>query len=290
MFVLPGIRTFLYNDGMPELPEVETVVRGLTPRITGKEISEIRLLCPRLLRRTKDRDLVSLRGARIQGVRRRGKILLLELSEGWTLAFHLKMTGQLLLVPRGTVVDKHVRLRIVFKKEDSELRFRDVRRFGFLLCLGGDAALSAPELDRLGPEPLSVDLRRFADLLRNRRGRIKSILLDQTFVAGIGNIYADEILFRARIHPLTPADRLMNDDISSLRRSMRAVLHQAIAKRGSTIRDFADSDGAPGEFQGRHRVYGREGEACLSCETPVARIRIGGRSSFFCPKCQTEID
>jgi formamidopyrimidine-DNA glycosylase len=213
-------------------------------------------------------------------------MVLIACEGGWTLVFHLKMTGQLIIARPADPVDKHTRLLIPLTGRGLELRFRDVRKFGFLCCLGPGPESSAPELDGLGPEPLETGRAAFAVLFRGRKGRIKSLLLDQGVVAGIGNIYADEILFRARIHPLTPAAALGDAGLETLWRSVRAVLRRAIARKGSTIRDYRGPDGEPGDFQSRHKVYGREGKACRACGTPVRRIRVGGRSTFFCPVCQ----
>ncbi len=271
---------------MPELPEVETIVRGLAPLLEGAELGPARLLFPPLLRRPSGRGLAVLEGKRVLGVRRRGKMVLIACEGGWTLVFHLKMTGQLLLVRPSDPVDKHTRLLIPLAGRGLELRFRDIRKFGFLCCLGPGPSSSAPELDALGPEPLETGRAAFAGLFRGRKGRIKSLLLDQRVVAGIGNIYADEILFRARIHPLTSAAALGGAELETLWRSVGAVLRRAIARKGSTIRDYMGPDGEPGDFQSRHKVYGREGMACRACATPVRRIRVGGRSTFFCPACQ----
>ncbi|HEX2695885.1 MAG TPA: bifunctional DNA-formamidopyrimidine glycosylase/DNA-(apurinic or apyrimidinic site) lyase [Acidobacteriota bacterium] len=271
---------------MPELPEVETIVRGLAPRLEGAELGLARLLFPPLLRRPSGRGLAVLEGKRVLGLRRRGKMVLISCEGGWTLVFHLKMTGQLLLARPADPVDKHTRLLIPLAGRGLELRFRDVRKFGFLCCLGPGPASSAPELDGLGPEPLETGRAAFAERFRGRKGRIKSLLLDQRVVAGIGNIYADEILFRARIHPLTPAAALGDAELETLRRSVRAVLRRAIARKGSTIRNYTDPDGEPGDFQSLHKVYGREGKACRACGTLVRRVRVGGRSTFFCPACQ----
>jgi len=273
---------------MPELPEVETIVRGLVPRLEGAELGRARLLFPPLLRRSSGSGLAVLEGKRVLGVRRRGKMILISCEGGWTLVFHLKMTGQLLLAGPDVSVDKHTRLIIPLRGRGLELRFRDGRKFGFLCCLGPGTESSAPELDALGPEPLETGGAAFARRFRGRKGRIKGLLLDQRVVAGIGNIYADEILFRARIHPLTPAAALGDAMLGTLWRSVRSVLRGAIDRKGSTIRDFTDPDGEPGDFQSLHKVYGREGKACLACGTPIRRIRVGGRSTSFCPNCQRE--
>lgn len=271
---------------MPELPEVETIVRGLEPRIKGGVIAGMRLLWPPLLRRPPEAGLAAFEGASVTGLRRRGKHAVIELEGGRALVFHLKMTGQILLARPDAPVDKHVRLVARFSNRDFELRFRDVRKFGYLCCLGPGAPV--PELDRLGPEPLDTGREAFAALIGGRRGRIKAVLLDQRVLAGIGNIYADEILFRAGIHPLTPASTLGAARLAALRRATRSVLRSAIARKGSSIRDYVDADGDEGGYQERHAVYGREGAPCRRCGAAVRRIRVAGRSTFFCPRCQRE--
>ena len=271
---------------MPELPEVETVARSLRPRIVGRTIAGFDLLDRTLLRAGGRRGLEALRGRLVLGVRRRGKMLLVELDGGRTLVFHLKMTGQVLFAGEGTPRDKHVRLAVRFADGRDELRFRDVRRFGFLLCLDGPPESACGELARLGPEPLAVGPAEFAAILRGRKGRIKSVLLDQRRLAGIGNIYADEMLFAAGIHPEKPASSIGPGAVERLHGSMRRILESAIAAGGSTLRDYRDADGQAGGFQSDHRVYGRTGKPCPVCGEPVRMRRVGGRSSHFCPKCQ----
>jgi formamidopyrimidine-DNA glycosylase len=271
---------------MPELPEVETIVRGLGPRLAGLRIRSVRLLDPSLLRGGRAAELKRLKGAKILGVRRRGKMILIDGEGGWALLFHLKMTGLLLLENPAIPPGKHARLVLKFEKSDRELRFHDIRRFGFLRCLAGGSGCVSPELDALGPEPLDIAPETFVRLFAGRRGSLKPLLLDQRFIAGIGNIYADEILHRARLHPRTPVQRLDRRGLRTLRKAVISVLEEAIRRKGSSIRDYADPDGRPGEFQEFHRVYGREGEPCRKCGTKILRIRVGGRSSFFCPSCQ----
>jgi formamidopyrimidine-DNA glycosylase len=195
------------------------------------------------------------------------------------------MTGQLQECPADAALDGHTHfvLRLAGRRE---LRFRDVRKFGRLRILGpgeGEAAF----LESLGPEPLEVDWPLFAELIRRRKGRLKSLLLNQRFLAGIGNIYADEILFEAGLHPLRPASRLGPSRTRKLWSSMRRVLARAVSRGGSSIRDYADAGGRPGRFQLEHKVYGRGGLACRRCGTAVRRLVVGGRSTHFCPRCQT---
>jgi formamidopyrimidine-DNA glycosylase len=271
---------------MPELPEVETIARTLEPAIRGRVIAGIELLYKPLLRRGGRKGLEGLKGRRVLGVRRRGKMLLLEYEGGRTLVFHLKMTGQFLFAGRGEARDRHTRLAVSFEDGTDELRFRDVRKFGFLLCVEGDPESVCGELACLGPEPLEVEFAEFAAIVKKRKGRIKSLLLNQTVIAGIGNIYADEMLFDARIHPETLASSLGKKAVERLYDSMKKILTLAIAEKGSTLQDYRDAEGKAGNFQFFHKVYDRKGEPCVTCGTPVRMTRIGGRSSHFCPRCQ----
>ena len=272
---------------MPELPEVETIVRGLAPGIRGRTIDRVELLFKPLLRRGPKGGLAVLAGRRVLGVRRRGKMALVECEGGTTLVFHLKMTGQLLLAaPGAEPPDKHTRLAVKFRDGGPELRFRDIRKFGFLLCVRGDPEAGCAELSCLGPEPLGLGLEDFAQALGKRKGRVKGVLLDQTVIAGIGNIYADEMLFDSGIHPETPAAALSKDDMARLWGAMDKVLSAAIEAKGSSLRDYVDADGRAGEFQLSHKVYDREGEPCVRCGRPIKRTVVGGRGTHFCPHCQ----
>jgi formamidopyrimidine-DNA glycosylase len=273
---------------MPELPEVETIARSLEPRLHGRSVAGIELLYRPLLRTGGRKALEALRGRRVLRVRRRGKMLLIECEGARTLVFHLKMTGQFLFAAEGAPRDKHVRLVIRFEDGRDEVRFRDVRKFGFLLCLEGEPERACGELACLGPEPLEVGPAEFRDILGARRGRVKGLLLDQTRIAGVGNIYADETLFDARINPETPASSLRPEAVERLYRSLRKILAAAIEAGGSTLADagYHDADGNAGDFQFDHKVYGRTGEPCLVCGTPIRMKRVGGRSSHFCPVCQ----
>jgi len=270
---------------MPELPEVETIAASLRPKIVGLKIAEIRLLLPKLLRGDPE-DLRKLRGRRIEGVRRRGKMLLMSCDGGLHLLFHLKMTGQFHWAARRARIDLHTRLRITFREPGPELRFRDVRKFAVLRVLVTDRPLESAALRILGPEPLETSSAEFGRLLRTRKGRLKSLLLNQAFLAGIGNIYADEILFDAGLHPLRRAGSLTAPEIRRLGASVLKILEGAVAAGGSSIRDYKDADGMDGLFQHAHRVYGRKGGPCVRCGDAVRRLVIGGRSSFFCPRCQ----
>jgi formamidopyrimidine-DNA glycosylase len=272
---------------MPELPEVETIVRSLGPAVRGRIIDRVELIFKPLLRRAAKGGLSTLRGTRIAGVRRRGKMILIECEGGPTLVFHLKMTGQMVLFPKGAEApDKHTRLVMKFRDRGPDLRFRDVRKFGFLLCVSGSPESRCAELSCLGPEPLTLAREDFGRIVRARKGRIKSLLLDQTAVAGIGNIYADEILFDARIHPQTTAAALSESEADRLWESTRKILNLAIEAKGSSLSDYVDAEGKPGSFQFFHKVYDREGQPCVLCGHPIKRIVVGGRGTYFCARCQ----
>jgi formamidopyrimidine-DNA glycosylase len=273
---------------MPELPEVETIVRSLAPRLRGLEIESSQLLLPRLLRSPENSVLEELYGRKVLGLRRRGKMILIDCEGDRSLLLHLKMTGQLLFSPAQEPPDKHTHLILRFREREDELRFRDVRKFGFVRYLRTSEAPGCRELRDLGPEPLGLDFKSFHEIMRSRKGRLKSLLLNQTIMAGIGNIYADEILFEARIHPQTPACRLKPEESRRLWKAMQAILRKAVASRGSTIRDFLDSEGKGGSFQDQHKVYGRPSEPCPRCGRKIQRLRLGGRSTFFCPRCQKQ--
>jgi len=271
---------------MPELPEVETLIRSLWPRVKGLEISRIRVLCRRILKNENFSFLKKLIGKKIVGLRRCGKMILIDSEEGVSLIIHLKMTGQLMLYSSAEPLDKHTHLILFFKDKNQELRYRDVRKFGFISWARTSDVDSANELIRLGPEPLEIGFPAFGRLFQGRGARLKSLLLNQNFLAGIGNIYSDEILFKAKLHPLTPASCLEKNELRLLWKAMRDVLKTAIRYKGSSIRDFTDAEGEKGSFQNRHRVYGRESLPCIICGAAVERLRLGGRSSFFCPSCQ----
>ncbi len=210
----------------------------------------------------------------------------IELEGGLALVFHLKMTGRIILAPPAEPVDKHTRLVVRFRDGRNELRFVDIRKFGFLACVSGLSADSCPEIAALGPEPLEISREDFTAAIKGRKGRIKSLLLDQRVIAGIGNIYADEILFDARIHPLTPASSLNKEDAARLWASIRRILTRALKAKGSTLRDYVDAEGRAGSFQRLHRVYDRAGEPCPRCGRTLERIVVGGRGTTFCPSCQ----
>jgi formamidopyrimidine-DNA glycosylase len=268
---------------MPELPEVETVVRDLRPLIVGQTISSVLVGGAKLRTPWQSAWTEVLRKQSIQSLNRRGKWIIAELSSS-AMLLHLGMTGQLTVHPHADELADHVHLRFRFLKD--ELRFRDVRRFG-----GAEWFESLPKLHdllntKLGPEPFDTEPESFASAVRSSNRTLKAILLDQAVVAGVGNIYADEALFRSRLHPETRGTQLGVKQAESLRQAMVAVITMAIDARGSTIRDYIGGSGLRGGFQSEFCVYGRTGEACVECGTPIERIVVAGRSSHFCPKCQ----
>jgi len=262
---------------VPELPEVETVVRSIAP-VTGQRIVSAEFRNLRILRGG-DPDLMSarLQGRRIAAVRRYGKFIVAEIEGGGYLMIHLGMTGRLLL---GGATGKHT--HAIFTFERGVLLFDDSRQFG---CI--EFSEEFPKrVARLGPEPLEVGFEEFAASLVKHKTRIKSLLLNQTFLRGVGNIYADEALFRAGIHPMASTRRIKRERARKLHEAIVAVLTEAIAAGGSSISDYVDAEGRKGFFQISHRVYQRTGEPCTACRTAIKRVTVTQRSSHFCPKCQ----
>ena len=291
---------------MPELPEVETIARGLASRVTGDVIESVWLGSkPEPLKSSASEIVATLESTRIAGVRRVGKHIVFDLENGkrsssrdgspasrlhkarprtrpptlntsqWIV--HLGMTGRMLVCKPDQAVEKHTHA-VAKLASGRELRFVDPRRFGRLSVAHGFAAT--------GTEPLEVDLDSFVPLFQGRKTPIKSALLNQNLLRGVGNIYADESLFRAGIRPRRRASTLTRNQLSKLYIAVKEVLKEAIALGGSSVSDYVDADGEEGFFQLQHRVYGREGEPCLVCKTPIKRVVIAGRSSHYCPACQ----
>lgn len=262
---------------MPELPEVETVTRSIAP-LVGRRIISAEFRCLRILRGgDPDRMARRLRNRRIGAVKRYGKFILVSLEGGGFLMVHLGMTGKLLL---GGPPGKHT--HAILTLDRGVLLYDDSRQFG---CV--EFSEDFPRrVARLGPEPLEVSFEEFARALKRHKTRIKALLLNQQFVRGIGNIYADEALFRAGIHPMALAYRLRLERVRQLHQAIVEVLTEAIAAGGSSISDYVDAEGRKGFFQFSHRVYQRTGEPCTVCGTPIRRVLVAQRSSHFCPHCQ----
>lgn len=261
---------------MPELPEVECIVRSLRPWLEGRRIEAVEIRSPLAAGGAPESLGPLLAGRRIRAAGRRGKFILLELDAGFC-AIHLRMTGRLLWdATEGPCT------RAVFQFDTGRLLLDDIRQFARIYA---GPALPEPAA-ALGPEPFELTPAEFRHRLQARRGRIKPLLLDQRFLAGLGNIYADEALHRARIHPLQPAATLSARRAERLHAAIVEVLQQAIAAGGSSISDYVDGAGRPGGFQLFHRVYGREGAPCPQCAAPVRRIAVAQRGTHFCPRCQ----
>lgn len=269
---------------MPELPEVETVARGLAPLI-GRTFTGVTVAWPRTIAYPQVGEFKeNIAGRRVESVGRRGKYVVIGLDQG-CLLIHLKMSGRLRIAPASVPPGKHAHT-LFDLDNDRQLRFYDTRKFGRVYLVDDPEQVTA----RLGPEPLSDEftLARFRQRLARRSGRLKSLLMNQQFLAGVGNIYADEALFAARLHPLRKADSLSPAEQARLYEAIRSILSRAIASRGTTLDDggYRDATGQAGAYQDQIAVYGRKGSPCPMCQTPIERMRIGGRSSHFCPQCQ----
>lgn len=272
---------------MPELPEVETVRRGLAPLLVGRRVTAVEVRDGRLRRPVTRKGLGPLRGARLLAVRRRSKYLLLDTDAGRTLLLHLGMTGHLRVDDAGRPEAPHT--HVVFRLDDGrELRFSDPRRFGMVELIPNARLERHPRLAGLGPEPLETTLT--GALLhaatRGRKKPVKNLLMDTRTIAGIGNIYACEALFRAGLHPRRRVGRIDAAAWDRLVASLRAVLNEALGAGGTTRRDFLNAEGQPGYFAVSLRVYDRQGKPCRGCGTAIRRIVQAGRSTFFCPGCQ----
>lgn len=275
---------------MPELPEVETVVRDLRPLLTGCGIRSVRHSVHKLRRAWRPEAASRVIGTRIESIRRRGKWIIVDLrgpdGNEPRLIIHLGMTGQLTVVPSESDLADHVHL--VFELDSKcDLRFRDIRRFGSADFCANELAVEGFFKERiLGPEPFELDPEYFRKAFRSTSRSLKAILLDQTVVAGVGNIYADEACFRAQLHPGKKGKSLKLDECDRLREAVAEVLERAIESRGSTIRDYVGGSGLQGGFQSEFNVYGRTGEPCKTCATAIQCMRLAGRSSHYCKRCQ----
>ena len=274
---------------MPELPEVETVRRRLEPVLVGRRFDRVEILDPRLTHPEDPLEVAAeLVGERVEAVDRRGKYVLVRFESGRALLIHLRMTGSLLHVAGNGFPKADPHRRAVVRLDDgSDVIYRDVRRFGtWLLAEPGEAE---PYLDaRLGREPLAqaFTAKRLGEAFAGRRAPVKAAILDQRRLAGVGNIYADEALWRAQIHPLRPAGELDEDALRALHRGIRAALRAGISRQGATLRDYRTPDGGSGRMQNEFKVYGREGEPCERCGRPIEKTRAAGRGTWFCPGCQ----
>ena len=271
---------------MPELPEVETIVRGLREKITGKRIQDVQLLMPEIVRCDTDHFFGNLKGQIIKTVNRRGKFIIFELSNGWSLLVHLKMTGQFTWMHPTQEPQKHTHTILHLSACRYQLHYCDIRRFGYMTLVKTECAHDLPPLKDLGPEPLEISESDFIERLSRRKGRIKSLLLNQHFLAGLGNIYADESLWRSRIHPVTRGEFISTRKARQLYEAIQTILTEAIQNKGTSVDNYRNTEGLPGEHQFHLKAYGRQGQPCFHCGSVIRRMVIGGRSSFFCPNCQ----
>lgn len=275
---------------MPELPEVETVVRGLKKLVVGRQIFDVDIRRDDVLAgETASSFAAVVRGANITDARRRGKLIIIELDGERSLVIHLRMTGSLTYCRPEAPLLPHT--HVVFHLAGGgELRFADTRRFGYLKLMSLSARQAALAIPNMGPEPLdkmtAERVRAMVDAIKGSRRPIKSWLLDQAWIAGIGNIYADEILFHAGIRPERLPGSLTRADVARLRENIIQVLRAAIRSRGTTFSDYVDVSGNKGGFSRHLRVYQRTGEPCIACDETIVKIKLSGRSTHYCPRCQ----
>lgn len=276
---------------MPELPEVETVRQTLLACLPGLTITDVIISLPRIIKHPEPQQFAQeIVGLTFLGIERRGKYLKCIMSEGKTLVIHLRMTGQLRYSAPDDELPKHT--HIIFKLSNGkELRYTDIRQFGTMYLASHEQIDEIANMHRLGWEPLAdFPLDDFAALLQKRKARIKSVLLNQQVIAGLGNIYADEALFLAGVHPARIANSLSADEVQCLHQAIVQVLQAGVQMRGTSFSDYVDGLGRAGSFQHQLAVYGRQGKACPRCGSEIQRQKICGRSSHYCPLCQPEVD
>ena len=270
---------------MPELPEVEVIVQGLQKKITGRKIIDVKINLPKLIALGKKSFVKKLKGLIIKNVHRRGKYIIIDLSKQQALLIHLKMTGQLIIAKATDPLNPHAHF-ILTLSNALELRFHDTRQFGRIYLLDSRNVCNLKQLNMLGPEANRVSKQEFLKRLSKRKGRIKPLLLNQSFLAGLGNIYCDESLYSAGIHPLCLAYKISRGKQIKLHQAIQRILNSAIAHGGSSVENYLDSQGKPGRYQKKHKVYRKTGRPCSVCRNPIQRIKIGGRSTHFCSFCQ----
>jgi formamidopyrimidine-DNA glycosylase len=273
---------------VPELPEVETVRRRLEPLLVGRRFEHVEIHDARLTRPEDPAEVAAeLTGERVAALERRGKYLVVRFESGRVLLVHLRMTGNLLHAPPGAPIDVPHRRAVVSLDDGSDVVYRDVRRFGTWLLVE-PGTLGAYLAQRLGGEPLgrTFTTKSLAERLAKRKAPVKAALLDQRTLAGLGNIYVDEALWRACVHPLRPARELERDEVRALREGIKRALDAGIARQGATLRDYRQPDGSAGSMQNEFKVYGRGGEPCDRCGTPIEKTRVAGRGTWYCPTCQ----
>lgn len=278
---------------MPELPEVETIKSQLGKLITGKKIADVKVLLPKIVKLPVNKFRKAIIGARIKKLNRRAKILIIELDNGWTMLIHLKMTGQLIFERTdyrllATAKNKHTHV-IFYFTDKSQLTFNDLRQFGYVKLIRTVQLINFFINEGIGPEPLEKDftLADFKALLAKKpNAKIKQFLMDPKNIAGIGNIYADEILFFAGVHPLRRTKKIEEEEAKKIFKGIKDILRLAIKLRGTSSNDYLDALGQKGKFAAKLKVYGKKGEKCVKCKGVIEKIKVGGRSASFCPACQ----
>jgi len=268
---------------LPELPEVQTVINDLIRESSGRKIIDIRTLTKSIWRYKYPRR-GNIVGADITGINRKGKYILIFLSNGRVLVVHLGMTGRMTVTEPGRIPDKHT--HVIIKIGDLDIHYNDIRRFGFMDLVRFEELGEVPYLRDLGPDPFELDQEKFTGIIKSRKRMIKQLLLDQNTISGLGNIYSDEVLFGAGIHPRSNSFRIGKKRLARLYDVTIETLNRAIKARGSSISDFVDGSGVPGKYQNFHYVYGREGKPCKKCGSLIKREIIASRSSHYCPRCQ----
>jgi formamidopyrimidine-DNA glycosylase len=277
---------------MPELPEVETIKNQLEKLIMGKKIEKVEVGLPKMVKLPLDKFRKIVVGAKIVGVRRRAKILIFELSNGWSILTHLKLSGRLIFRKKGETLkseDTKWNHLIYYFNDGSRLFHNDLRQFGYIKLIETDRLVDFFKREKLGPEPLKKDFtfKKFLDILKQRqKSKIKPFLMDQKNIAGIGNIYSDEVLFLAGVYPLRKINTLKEKEIRKIFEAIRKILNEAIKLRGTSADTYLDAKGEEGKYLSHLKVYGREGEKCKRCGGIIKRIKIGNRSSYFCAICQ----
>ncbi len=270
---------------MPELPEVETIARGLRQGLRGRQIRDLFIFRPEIINGSPARYQTGITGKTVTNVWRRGKLLILDLDEKLHLVFHLKMTGRVWIATAETRPDAHTHISFLLDNE-SQIFFQDQRRFGYSILFTPEGLRQWDFFAMLGPEPLEIDSKEFTEIFCHRRASIKSLLLNQHCLAGVGNIYADESLFLAGIHPACPACDVGKTGYQRLHLALRTVLQKALDAGGSSIRDYRNAAGKPGAFQNQFQVYGKKGQPCPRCCRALETIKVAGRTSTFCATCQ----
>jgi formamidopyrimidine-DNA glycosylase len=273
---------------MPELPEVETIKRDLEEKVKGKKVKRVIVKDGKCIKIPAPTEFIKrTEGKVFREIQRRGKFLIIELDSLDALIIHLKLTGQLIYSPKEGELLNYTRLIFIFC-DHTQLNFADIRRFGSIWLIPEGKFSLIPSLANLGPEPLRDDftMEKFKNLLKGKKGKIKSLLMDQSFIAGIGNVYSQEALFGAGIHPERNPSKLLDEEIEKLYNNLQKVLREAIYHRGSSVINYVDLEGKKGNYEPYLNVYGRESQSCPRCGANIRKITISGRGTYFCPKCQ----